>query len=261
MLHFALIGEKLGHSLSVPIHTAIYRHLGIQADYRLVEIPREGFEAQVTALLAQVDGINITIPYKQRIMPLLDSVDARAQAIGAVNTVVKRPSTCGYNTDAAGLRAMMEHHRLLPAGLPCYCLGTGGSSHTVTAVLREMGAASVTLVSRHPGANAISYDQLARTFDGGMIINTTPAGMWPQVQGCALNEEQLAAVLPKASGVVDIIFNPAETHLTTAARAHGVPSCTGFYMLIHQAVEAERLWLDCPIPDDMTERLAREITL
>ena len=261
MLQFALIGERLGHSLSVPIHRALYRHLGLDAEYRLVEIPPEDFDTAVPALMKGLRGMNVTIPYKQRIMPLLDAVDERAGRIGAVNTVTIGQTTCGHNTDAAGVRALMERYGLLPGGLDCYCLGTGGSSHTVRTVLEEMGARSVTLVSRHPEAGEISYEQLSQVMDGGFLVNTTPAGMWPRVEGCPLTDDQLARVMPRCRGVVDIIFNPAETRLTAAAKAHGVPACTGLYMLIHQAVEAERLWLERDIPADMTDRIAGEITL
>lgn len=266
MLHFALIGEKLGHSLSVPIHQAIFRIMGISADYRLVEIPRSDFATQATRLIHEVDGFNITIPYKQEIMALLDDVDARAAAIGAVNTVTVsrqegQPVTCGHNTDVLGFKAMLRHFGILPQGQPCYCLGTGGAAKAVVAALEEMGAASVTLVSRHPAAGQISYEELARQFSGGILVNSTPSGMWPAVEGCPLSEGQLAQVLAKASGVADLIFNPAETVLTKAARAYGVPACTGLYMLIDQAVEAEKLWLNRELPSDLTMRLMQEIHL
>lgn len=261
MLHFALIGEKLGHSLSVPIHRELYRLLGLDADYQLIEIPKEGFEAQVPQLLRELDGMNVTIPYKQRIMPLLEQIDPRAARIGAVNTVTTRGVLCGHNTDAAGLRALMEHHGILPRGLRCCILGTGGSSHTARVVLEEMGAASVTLVSRHPSEDAISYEQLAREGCAEFIVNTTPAGMWPNVDGCPLTEEQLGAVLPRVKGVVDIIYNPPETRLTAAAKHRGIPACTGLYMLVHQAVEAEKLWLNMDISADITGRIAETIHL
>lgn len=266
MPRMALIGEKLGHSLSVPIHEAIFRHLGIRADYHLVEIPKADFVSRVLELMDEVDGFNITIPYKQDIMPLLDGIDGRAQTIGAVNTVVIRRegsarTTCGYNTDVLGLKAMLLHEGIDPKGVPCYCLGTGGASKAVVAAARELGASRVTLVSRTPKDDQISYDRLAGQFEGGVIINSTPSGMWPNVRACPLTDVQLKRILPKCQGVADLIYNPEETCLTAAARAAGVPACTGLYMLIDQAVEAERLWLERDLPADMTERLMREIHL
>lgn len=260
MLHFALIGEKLGHSLSVPIHMAMYRRLGIDADYRLIEIPRDGFEAHAREVIRSVDGFNITIPYKQMIMPLLDGLDDNAASIGAVNTVTIGEKTCGHNTDAAGFRGMLEHYGIEPRGQRCYCLGCGGASKAVVHVLRQMGASEVKLVSRHPQGDEISYDQLYQEFEG-VMVNSTPAGMFPHPEGCPIADDQLQSVMHRATGVADLIYNPEETRLTAAARAQGVPACTGLYMLIDQAVEAEKLWLGRDLPHDLTAALMQEIHL
>ena len=123
-----------------------------------------------------------------------------------------------------------------------------------------MGAAEITLVSRTARLGVITYEELPEAFSG-LLINCTPAGMWPNIDGCPLTEEALRLALPKATGVADIIYNPPETKLTRAAKAAGVPACTGMAMLIAQAVEAEKHWLDRPIPDDMTDFLLKELTL
>lgn len=260
MLHFALIGEKLGHSLSVPIHEALFRRLGIDADYRLVEIPKATFEEDVRRLMTQVNGFNITIPYKQRVMPLLDGVDALAQRVGAVNTVAVGQTTCGYNTDVKGFAGMLLHHGIDPAGKVCYCLGTGGASKAVRTALTDMGAKAVRMVSRHPEGDEIGYDRLAEEFEG-VLINSTPAGMYPHAEGCPIDEAVLPGLLRRASGVADLIYNPEETRLTAAAKACGVPACTGLYMLVEQAMEAERLWLQRDIPAEMTGLILPEIHL
>ena len=259
MLHFALIGEKLGHSLSRPIHEELYRALGIDAEYRAIEIPRDRFDETVTGLLDTLDGFNVTIPYKQTVMPLLDTLDDFAAGIGAVNTVTCRDRS-GHNTDAPGFAAMLRYHGIQPAGQPCFVLGNGGASKAVCAALKSMGAASVTLVSRHPGGEIIGYDALAERFSG-ILVNCTPAGMWPDVTGCPVAPERLPGLLRRAAGVADIIYNPAETVLTRAAKAAGVPACTGLYMLVAQAVEAERLWLGRDIPEDMNALLLKRLTL
>lgn len=257
MRRFGLIGEHLGHSLSVPIHQAIFHRLGIDADYRLIEIPRSEFLPRASALLTELDGFNITIPYKQDILPLLRQVDPVAASIGAVNTVVCEGAQ-GFNTDAAGFAAMLRRHGMDPAGLSCYVLGTGGASKAAVAALKAMGATQVTLVSRHPTGAAIGYDRLAEEFSG-LLINCTPAGMWPDTEGCPLTPDALDRLLPFAEGVADLIYNPPETTLTRAARAAGVPACTGLSMLVAQAVEAERHWQACPIPDSLTEAVLHEI--
>lgn len=260
MKHYALIGEKLGHSLSVPIHQAIFERLHIDADYRLIEIPKDEFSPTVRRLIAELDGFNVTIPYKQDVMPLLDAIVPEAQAIGAVNTVVKGAQVCGHNTDILGFTAMLRHYGIDPAGLPCYVLGGGGTSKTACAALERMGAKSVTVVSRRPGAGQIDYAQLNEAFSG-ILVNTTPAGMLYQKDPCPIDQAALPGILARAKGVVDVIYNPPETPLTAAAQAAGVPACTGLYMLIDQAVAAESLWQGYPMPDDLTETLMKELKL
>ncbi len=255
MRHYGLIGERLGHSLSVPIHEAIFRYLGIDADYRLIELSRDGLAEGVRGLLTELDGFNVTIPYKEAVIPLLRALSPEAEAIGAVNTVDAK-SGVGYNTDAGGFAAMLRHHGMDPAGQPAYVLGTGGAAKAARAALHAMGARPV-MVSRHPGAEAIGYDELSARLHagGGYLINATPVGMWPQVDGCPVDE----AILPNASGVADMIFNPRETRLTQAAKAAGVPACTGLYMLVAQAVAAEEIWQGRSLPEDLTDDVMKEL--
>lgn len=119
MRRYALLGERLGHSYSVPIHQAIFRVLGLQADYRLLEIPRGELGARFPALCRELDGMNVTIPYKEEVMPLLDGVDDFARQVGAVNTVLCRGGASrGYNTDVAGFMAMLERYGIPVAGHP-----------------------------------------------------------------------------------------------------------------------------------------------
>lgn len=261
MKHYALIGEKLGHSMSVPIHEAIFRKLSIDADYRLVEIPKANFTQDVRALMAQVDGFNVTIPYKQDVIPLLIDLDDYAADIGAVNTVLAGEENRGFNTDAPGFAAMLRLHGIDPEHQPCYVLGTGGTSRAICAALRRMGAKRVTRVSRTPReAGDIDYAQLAEEFSG-VLVNTTPAGMWPHGEGCPLEESIRESVLRRATGVADVIYNPPETVLTAAAKQLSVPACTGMTMLIAQAVEAEAIWQGRAMPDDLIPTLVKELKL
>ncbi len=260
MQRYALIGEKLGHSLSVPIHQAICQRMGIAADYRLIEIPREQFVPTVKELIRELDGFNVTIPYKEEVMPLLEDISPEARAIGAVNTVVKGDKVCGHNTDILGFTAMLRRYGIDPAGQHCYVLGGGGTSKTACAALERMGAKSVTVVSRRPKDGQIDYQQLNREFSG-ILVNTTPAGMLYQKDTCPIAEEDLPGILARARGVADVIYNPPETPLTAAAKAAGVPACTGLYMLIAQAVAAQALWQGRPMPDTLTDTLMKELKL
>lgn len=262
MLHFGVIGEHLGHSLSKPIHEGLWRKLGIEAEYTVHELPRETFREDAEKLIASLDGFNITIPYKRDIMACLNGLNDLAARVGAVNTV-RCADRMGYNTDVAGFTEMLVHHGIDPMGKPCYVLGTGGASVACVAALENMGASGVTRVSRRAGdqPGIIDYDTLGECFTGGVLVNTTPAGMWPDVNGCPLSPALLDRLLPLADGVADIIYNPAETVLTAAAKAKGIPACTGLYMLIAQAVEAERIWLNMDIPAGMTAELMKELKL
>lgn len=261
MRRFVLIGERLGHSASVTIHREIWRQLGVEAEYRLVEIPRTELAPRVSALLREVDGFNVTIPYKQDVMALLDELDPVARSMGAVNTVVCGDRTRGYNTDAPGFMAMLRAHGLDPAGQTCWIMGTGGVSKAVRVALERLGAAEIRFVSRTPRGDIVGYDELADT-GSGLLINCTPAGMYPDCGGCPLTEAQIARLLPRLTGVADTIYNPPDTVLTIAAKRAGIPTCTGLYMLVDQAVEAERLWFpEIEIPHDMTKRVLKELKL
>lgn len=262
MLHFGLIGEHLGHSLSAPIHGAMFRYLGMDADYRLIEIPRDGLPERIPQLLEELDGFNVTMPYKQEIVSFLRTLDPAAEAIGAVNAV-RCGDRAGFNTDAAGFAAMLRRHGMDPAGQRCFVLGTGGASKAIVAALRDMGAAEITLVSREAKPGVITYDALPEVFSG-LLVNCTPAGMYPRTDACPLTADALRVMLPRASGVADVIYNPLRTQLTIAAENAGVPACTGMTMLIDQAVEAERHWLaphGVTVPETMTDVLLEELVL
>ena len=247
MKQYGLIGEKLGHSLSVPIHEAIWEKISLEASYRLIEIPRGELAAVVPELLRTLDGFNITVPYKTDVMPLLDEITPFAREVGAVNTVLTGEKSRGYNTDDPGCEQMLRYFGMNPDGRPVFILGSGGAMHACRNAVRRMGARETWVVSRNPKhADEISYDDFYACFPdmGGLIVNTTPAGMYPRVEGLA-----------------DIIFNPAETVLTAAAKRVGTPACTGLYMLIAQAVEAESIWQGCSMPPNLAETLMKELHL
>ena len=266
MKHYGLIGEKLGHSLSRPIHEAIFREMGIDADYRIIEIPKNEFVPRVQALLATLDGFNITIPYKQDVMPLLCAIDPAAAEIGAVNTVICGEKR-GFNTDAAGFMGMLRHYGIDPRGQSCFILGSGGTAKTVRACLGMMGARTVTVVSRHPeGEGQISYANFYERFPqtGGVIVNASSAGMWPRKDEdniCAIHPSRVDEMMRYALGVADVVYNPPHTFLTKAAERAGVPWCTGLYMLVAQAVEAEKLWLGRDIPDELILQIMKEVAI
>lgn len=241
---YGLLGRKLGHSWSVPIHRA----LGCP-DYRLYEVEPEDLPAFLQR--EDIGGLNVTIPYKREVIPFCDELDQGAQAIGSVNTIVrgKDGRLRGYNTDLGGFRAMARRAGIAFAGKKVLVLGSGGASLTVRAAARLEGAGEVTVISRTGPDN---YGNLAeRHGDAQVLVNATPVGMWPQVEGRPLD----LALLPRLEGVLDLIYNPLRTNLILQAQERGIPCCGGLSMLVEQAAEAEELFFGRAIPREKTEEI------
>ncbi|MGM9648044.1 MAG: shikimate kinase [Eubacteriales bacterium] len=227
---YGLLGEKLGHSFSPQIH----RDLG-NPDYTLIELPREN----VTEFFRNraFSAINVTIPYKKDALAACDRVSPRAAAIGSVNTVVKQAdgSIWGYNTDAYGFEYMLKKGRIDPRGEKCLVLGSGGSSVMAQYVLRQLGAREVIVISRS-GEN--HYGNLYLHADAGVIVNTTPMGMYPNNGVAAVSLSDF----PALKGVADIIYNPALTRLLLDAERLNIPHVGGLSMLVAQAKLAHLLF-------------------
>ena len=231
-----LIGYPLGHSYSPQIHRALADY-----DYRLWPLKPEELEA----FLVKRDfaGINVTIPYKERVIPYLDQLSDTARAVGAVNTVVNRDGKLyGDNTDLAGMLALIRRMGLVLSGKKVLVLGTGGTSKTARAAASQLGAAEVYRVSRSGREDAITYRQAAELHgDAACIINTTPCGMYPNLGGCPVELDGF----PCLEGVVDVIYNPLRSELVLGARQRGIPAEGGLYMLAAQAAYASALFRGC----------------
>lgn len=247
-MKYGLIGEKLGHSFSREIHQRLGGY-----DYRLQELT----PAQLPAFLEKRDfrGINVTIPYKQTVIPLLDEVDPKAAAIGAVNTIVnRRGRLCGYNTDYDGMAALARHAGLTLKNKNVLILGTGGTSRTAMTVAADLGAAEIRRVSRTGRGDAITYEQAA-DLPVQVLINTTPCGMYPGCDGQPMDLSRFGWL----EGVLDAVYNPLRTRLVLQARDNGARGQGGLYMLVAQAAAACRLFLDRPLPDGALDSVYRAI--
>ncbi len=245
-MQYGLIGKRLGHSFSKEVHALLADY-----QYELLELPDE---VAVGAFLAKGDfrAINVTIPYKQTVIPYLSEISPEAHAIGAVNTVVNRDGKLfGYNTDFFGMTqalARMGFSRL--DGKRALVLGTGGTALTSHAVLRALGAAEVCSVSRTPQGGAISYEEaLTKHADADLLFNTTPVGMFPNGDGCPI----VLSAFSRLACVFDAVYNPLLTRLVLAARERGVPADTGLYMLVAQAFRAVELFLDVSLDPSLLE--------
>ena len=246
-MEYGLLGEKLGHSFSPQIHRALAGY-----DYRLLPTPPE----EVETLLRERDfkGLNVTIPYKQTVMPLCDEIDPRAAAIGAVNTVVNREGRLtGYNTDIDGLIYLARRAGVDMAGKKTVILGSGGTSRTAQAAAQALGAAEIAVISRRGEDN---YDNLSRHADAQVLINTTPVGMFPH---CGQSPVSLS-LFPDLTGVLDVVYNPLHTALLLEAEARGLPCSCGLPMLVAQAKRAAELFTGASIPDSRTEEILAGLT-
>lgn len=249
-MRYGLLGEKLGHSFSKEIHEKLGRY-----GYELIEVPPERLDQFMRE--RAFDGINVTIPYKQAVIPYLDSLSERAGAIGAVNTVVNRGGKLyGDNTDFSGLAALIGRVGLTLRGRTVLICGTGGTSKTAAAVAESLQAGKIVRLSRGAKDGAVSYETAYETYAGAeILINTTPCGMFPDVGGAPVDLEKF----PKLQGVVDVIYNPLTTYLVREARAKKIPAENGLYMLVAQAMGAAEVFLDESFGTETAERIYREI--
>ncbi|MBQ6756611.1 MAG: shikimate kinase [Oscillospiraceae bacterium] len=243
---YALIGRKLGHSFSKPIHNALGN-----ADYSLLELEPE--ELHRFMLSREFDGLNVTIPYKLDVIPYLDEISDGAREIGSVNTIVNRGGRLyGYNTDIDGFIYTVKSAGIAIRGKKVLVLGSGGTSRTARAAAKQLGAREIIMISRSGEDN---YENISRHFDADVIVNTTPVGMYPNCPGAALSLDGFT----RLSGVVDVVYNPARTGILLDAEARGIKCAGGLRMLVGQAKRAEELFFDRAIADSEIERIASEM--
>nr|WP_325302108.1 shikimate kinase [uncultured Dysosmobacter sp.] len=244
---YGLLGARLGHSWSVPIHAA----LGNDA-YRLYELE----PAELAAFLRREDigGVNVTIPYKRDVMPLCDGLHPTAKAIGSVNTIVRQPdgALVGYNTDIDGFLYMAHRAGISLNGKKVVILGTGGASLTAQAAARQAHAREIAVISR---SGPDDYDHLDRHADAEVVVNTTPVGMFPHTGAAPVNLTRF----PRCQGVLDVIYNPRRTALVLQAEALGIPCSDGLPMLVAQAKRAEEHFFRRAIPDRENERILAQL--
>lgn len=249
-MEYGLLGEKLGHSFSKEIHSLIGDY-----DYRMYETDKSG----AVSLMKEKNfkALNVTIPYKETVMPYLDFISDEAQAIGSVNTVVNRGGVLyGYNTDFCGLKSLIERAGITVEDKKVLILGTGGTSKTAYAVCKSLNASAVIKVSRHPSDSAVSYEEAERNHsDAAVIINATPVGMYPN------NENRPVDIdcFPCLEGVADVIYNPLKTRLLSDAQAKGIKTTNGLYMLVKQAVRASEYFFDTEYDSELTERIYKKV--
>lgn len=264
---FALIGHPLGHSLSPLLHGRLFAISGRQDDYSLLDLDPACFsDSGLRRRLEELSGFNITIPYKTRIIDLLDELDPDAAFYGAVNTVANHGGRLvGYNTDAAGFcLALQQQNALESLGRRVCVMGIGGAGRTMALEAGRRGARVCLAVrpSSLERATALAKEMTAQgmtaqvqniaDLQGGwdLLINASPSGMFPHVDEMA----PPAAALEGTNTVFDAVYNPADTLLLRTAKQYGCRCVEGMAMLAWQGAEAHRIWDgDCYTPAQMEE--------
>ncbi len=234
-MKYGCIGEHLKHSFSKEIHNSLSDY-----EYELKEIPKDKLCEFMT--LHDFMAINVTIPYKEAVIPYLSYIDDAAREIGAVNTIVNKSGKLyGYNTDFYGMSMLIYHAGICLENKKVAILGTGGTSKTANAVAKSLLAKKILTVSRTKKDGTITYEELYENHkDLDVIINTTPLGMFPNNFTKAVDIKRFTSL----SGVIDAVYNPLRTELISDAKRQGIKAEGGLYMLVAQAVLASEIFLD-----------------
>ena len=250
MKKYGCIGKKLTHSFSKEIHGKL-----VDYNYELIELTEE----EITPFFEKKEfaAINVTIPYKQTVIPFLDSISDIASRIGAVNTIVNRDGKLyGYNTDYYGMKALIEKIGVNLSGKKVLILGTGGTSKTARVLASDLGAKEILNVSRRKSEECVTYEEVLEAhLDANVIINTTPSGMYPDCEAKPIDITEFNQL----EGVVDAVYNPLCTNLILDAKEKNIKAEGGLYMLVMQAVVAVEKFLDTSVDKEVADRVFSDI--
>ncbi len=239
-MQYGLIGEKLSHSYSVKIHGALAPY-----KYELCPLAKNQVEEFIKGKTYL--GLNVTIPYKQTVIPFLDFVSEKALSIGGVNTIVNENGVLkGYNTDYYGFLYNTKRAGISFKDKHVVILGGGATSKTAQAVVNGEGAKTLTVISRSGESNYQTVYSLTQT---QIIVNTTPLGTFPNYDAKAVDLSKF----PNLEGVVDVVYNPSRTQLILQAESLGVKCVNGLGMLVAQGAKACELFTGQPVPEEKIE--------
>lgn len=246
---FGLLGEILGHSFSKEIHESINDYT-----YNLIEVSKDNFNSFMET--KNFKAINVTIPYKESVIPYLSYIDPKAKQIGAVNTIINDNNKLyGYNTDYLGLKQLIIKNKIDFKNKKILILGTGGTSKTAFVLSKDLGCTQVIKVSRRKSDETISYEEAKEKYnDANIIINTTPCGMYP-------NDDLIIELdnFNNLEAVVDVIYNPLNTKLIRAAKERNIKAVNGLYMLVAQAVYASYLFINKDVVESKIDEVYKKI--
>ena len=252
---FAVLGQSLPHTWSPYIHNSLFDAAGLDAVYLPVTVPPERLGSVTDVFRSCFSGFNVTIPYKEKILPFLDDVDEAARVCGAVNTVeIRNGRMIGHITDGLGMLRAIEERGVETHQADVLILGGGGAARVAGYAFLSRGGRVTFAVRDAQKGNALVH-ALAQTQQDGLrrlsvrpladcaeahdiLINCTPVGMYPHVDACPVSADAIA----RCRAVFDAVYNPRETRLLALARQNGLPAIEGLGMLFYQAVEAQKFW-------------------
>lgn len=259
-MHFyGLFGESLSHTISPALHKRIYQKLGIEAAYKAFAFKPALLEQAVSGVRAlTINGVNVTIPYKEKVMPYLDEIDPFARKLKAVNTIEQtNGQLIGHNTDYAGFGLIFERRNWMIEGKTAVILGTGGAAKIVEAYLLDQGIEHLVIVSRSPerfentGNTTYTTYEYLLSYSGNYLINTTPVGMYPDTSSSPVED----CVVNQFDTIIDLIYNPEMTTLLKQGAQQHKQIANGLDMLVGQAVRAVEIWENCKIEDQLVNEL------
>lgn len=248
---YGLLGEKLGHSFSKEIHEAINDY-----KYNLIEVSKDKIDEFM--FKKEFKAINVTIPYKEIVIPYLSYVDAKALEIGTVNTIVNDSGNLkGYNTDYLGLKRLIKKNNIDFKNKKVLILGTGGTSKTAFVLSKDLGCSCVLKVSRTKNNNPliITYEEAQTLYnDYNIIINTTPSGMYP-------NDDVIIDIdkFNSLEAIIDVVYNPLNTKLLRNGKKKNIKCVNGLYMLVSQAVYASYLFINKEVDESKIDEVYKKI--
>ena len=260
-LRFGVLGEKLPHTLSPQIHRELFHLQGVEAEYSVYELSGKQVDKLPTFMEAEgLRGLNVTIPYKETVYPLMTRVEDAAQEIGAINTILRKDRELwGYNTDYIGVLSMFKKANVDLQSKEIMILGSGGASRALIYACHLAGASKITVAARNEKARSVlelrfPYLQtcsLEHIPSGDILVNTTPLGMYPKTGESVVN----ASVIRRFHTAADIVYNPLITEFLSIASHEGLQTVTGLMMLVDQAISAQELWLDKKLDYSMGNQL------
>lgn len=266
-----LLGHPVGHTVSPQMHNAAFNFLGLNYVYLAFDVDSGQLARAVRGLKALgALGFNVTIPHKVAIMRLLDKLDDTARDSGAVNTVVFRDDgAVGYNTDVYGVEETLRKVEELRLGR-AMIVGAGGAARATATALIRLGFREMIIVNRRLWRAAALARRIrkkgmkvrsAELMDAGkysrgctLIVNATPIGMWPHVNGAPLSAREI----PEKAVVLDLVYNPPLTRLLEEAEKAGAKAVGGLHPLVEQGAKAFELWTGVRAPREVMWKAAEE---